>query len=144
MVRHKKGRFDTKMSSSTQNCPTQHASVDIAIIEHPPPPPLFYWNHILTLIKRFFLKNPHIHLKKITIVKAVQQRTPLWPGFHNTLNKNLFDNSSEIIIIKCHPTLSEGQCHEASIDIVGDWFSSSSQPLMNNLRLFWNSSYQIP
>ena len=41
LVRHKKpdrqqnAWFDTEMLDSTQNCPTQHASVDIAII--PPP-----------------------------------------------------------------------------------------------------------
>ena len=51
MVQHKKARFDTKMPGSTQKCPTQHASVNIAIIKHPPPP---YWNCILTLFKLVF------------------------------------------------------------------------------------------
>ena len=37
MVRHKKARFDTKMPGSTQKCPLQHASVDIDIINPPPP-----------------------------------------------------------------------------------------------------------
>ena len=36
MVRHKNVEFDTKMPSSTQKCPPQHASVDIAIIKDPP------------------------------------------------------------------------------------------------------------
>ena len=46
--------------------------------------------------------------------------------------------------MKCYPTLSQGQCHVESIENVRDSFSSPSQPLMNNLTLFWNSSYQIP
>ena len=54
----KKARFDTKMPGSTQKCPTQHASIDIAIIKHPPP---FYWNYFLFF---FVLKNPYINLKK--------------------------------------------------------------------------------
>ena len=36
----KKARFDRKMPGSTEKCPPQNASVDIAIIKHPPPPPL--------------------------------------------------------------------------------------------------------
>ena len=40
MVGHKKARFDTKMPGSTQKCPPQHASVDIAIIKHHPHPPV--------------------------------------------------------------------------------------------------------
>ena len=39
LVRQKKARFDRKMPGSTEKCPPQHASVDIAIIKHTPPPP---------------------------------------------------------------------------------------------------------
>ena len=35
LVRHKKARFDSTMHGSTQKCPPQHTSVDIAIIIHP-------------------------------------------------------------------------------------------------------------
>ena len=71
------------MPGLTQKCPTQYASIAIAIIKHPPP---LYGNYFQILFKHFDLKNQYM-IKKIP-VKTVQQRTPLWPGFHNALNKN--------------------------------------------------------
>ena len=44
------------MPGSTQKCPTQHAPVDIAIIEHPPGPPvrIFFFPIIF---QYFFLRT---------------------------------------------------------------------------------------
>ena len=38
-------------------------------------------------MKRFVKKKTYI--KKNNTVNTVQQRTPLWPGFNNTLNENV-------------------------------------------------------
>ena len=46
-VRQKKARFDKKMSGSTQKCPTQHASVDRAMIKYPPPSLLKLFSNII-------------------------------------------------------------------------------------------------
>ena len=85
LVRHKKARFDNKMDGSTQKgpvrhknartqkCLTQHALVDIDIIEHTP---LFYWNYFLTLIRCFVLKNTYINLLKIPLSKRCSSGPP--------------------------------------------------------------------
>ena len=63
LVRHKKAWFDCKMHGSaqknpgsTQKYPPQHASIDIAIVKHPPLPREKYFFPIL--LKYFVFKNP--------------------------------------------------------------------------------------
>ena len=99
LVWHKKAWFDNKMDGSTQKSParhknaqtqkclTQHALVDIDIIEHPPPPPpLFLLKLFSNFNQTFCFKEPIHKSFKNTAVKTVQQRTSLWPGFtmHST------------------------------------------------------------
>ena len=73
----KKSQFDTKMLGLTQKCHTQHASVGIAIIEHPHPylPPLLTGNVFPTWFKRFVLTNPYINPTEISSVETVQQQS---------------------------------------------------------------------
>ena len=59
MVRHKNARFDKK-------CPTQHASVVIAIIKHPHP---LLWEIIFPfLFKYLVFKNPYRNENEIILM----------------------------------------------------------------------------
>ena len=92
LVRHKKARFDTKKPGLIQKCPIRHKMPYPTCISwhcHYQTSSPFYWSYFLSLIKHFVLKNRYIHLETNTAVKTVQQRTPLLPGFHNALDKNL-------------------------------------------------------
>ena len=125
------------MPGSTQKCPTQHASVAIAIIKHPP----FSLKLFSNFNQTFCFKEP-MHKFKKNSVKTVPCSSGPFVVRVSQCNKNLViwvNNHCQ-----CHPTLIQGQCHVESIENVGDWFSSALQPLINNLTLFWNSSYQIP
>ena len=72
-VGHKNARFDTKMPYSA--CISRHCHYQTF---YP-----FNWNNFLT----FAFKEPKHKLIKYHC-QTVKQRTPLWPGFHNALNKN--------------------------------------------------------
>ena len=69
IVRRKNAKFDTKMPSSTQKSPTQHASVNIAIIKHPP---LLIEIMLPILFTHIFYKES-IHKNKISTIQTVQQ-----------------------------------------------------------------------
>ena len=94
LVRRKKNRFESKMqgptqktgwikkkAGSTQKCPTQHASFDIAIITPPPPPPRppSLLKLFSKLNKRFVLKNPYMIKSKLPLSKR-RSSGSWWPG----------------------------------------------------------------
>ena len=79
MVRHKKSRFDTKMPGSTQKWPSQHAPVDIAIIKHPPSPPVgniffqFYSNILFLRTNREMKMKLYWYELKISIFNIIMK-----------------------------------------------------------------------
>ena len=78
LVRHKNDH-------STQKCPTHLASVDIAIIKHPPP----FLKLLSKLDQTFYIKEARYEFVKNYHCQNGAAVDPLWPGFHNVLNKNL-------------------------------------------------------
>ena len=63
-VCHKNAWFDTKLTGSTQNCSTQHASLAISIIKHRP---YLHWNYLYLCI----------HISPIiTLVRHKKPRLP--------------------------------------------------------------------
>ena len=129
-VRHKNARFDTKMPYPA--CISWHSHYQTS------PPPPFSLKLFSNFNQTFCFKEPMHKLKKkcqngsrgplVARVSQCNKNLVIWVNNH----------------CQCHPTLIQGQCHVESIENVGDWFSSALQPLINNLTLFWNSSYQIP
>ena len=79
LVRHKRAHFESTVHGSTQKCPTQYASVDIASIKHPIHP---YWNYF----PRVVLKDPYMNWNEITTAPTAAD-----PGGQgsNALNKNI-------------------------------------------------------
>ena len=89
--------------------------------------------------------NPYINLIPITTVETVEQQTLVSrPGSQSTLNMNFLiwvDNNRASLPPHLQP---ETVPQVESIENVGDWSSSLSQPLMKKPHLIWNISYQIP